>query len=105
MSLAAYANMACHSPRDLTLSTLSWMLVLQDKAETAPKQMSAVMARSPMPMYTTPPPPIDNDDGISNDGELSVFDEQLLTAYQYLSCMGYLSIAPFGINVVGQPIF
>jgi len=39
----------------------------KDKAETAPKQMSTVMARSPMPMYTPPPPPIDNDDGISND--------------------------------------
>lgn len=31
-----------------------------------------------MPMYTPPPPPIDNDDGISNDGELSIIYEQLL---------------------------
>ncbi len=30
--------------------------------------MAAVAPRVPMPMYTPPPPPIDNDDGISNDG-------------------------------------
>lgn len=78
MSLAACVDVAYHSLRNLMQHTLSWMLFLQDKAETAPKQMSTVMARSPMPMYTPPPPPIDNDDGISNDGELSIIYEQLL---------------------------
>jgi hypothetical protein len=29
---------------------------------------AAVVARPPMPMYTPPQPPVDNDDGISNDG-------------------------------------
>lgn len=40
----------------------------KDKAETTSKQMPAsnIVPRSPMPMYS-PPPPIDNDDGISND--------------------------------------
>ncbi|KAG0625999.1 hypothetical protein M758_2G094900 [Ceratodon purpureus] len=40
----------------------------KDKAETTSKQMppSNIVPRSPMPMYS-PPPAIDNDDGISNE--------------------------------------
>jgi len=40
----------------------------KDKAETTSKPMpsSNIVPRTPMPMYSTPPP-IDNDDGISND--------------------------------------
>jgi hypothetical protein len=39
----------------------------KDKVEAPTRPVAAVAARVPMPMYTPPPPPIDNDDGISND--------------------------------------
>ncbi|KAH8954503.1 hypothetical protein BDL97_08G081700 [Sphagnum fallax] len=39
----------------------------KDKVEAPTRPVAAVAARVPMPMYTPPPPPIDNDDGISYD--------------------------------------
>ncbi|KAH9554723.1 hypothetical protein CY35_08G077500 [Sphagnum magellanicum] len=39
----------------------------KDKVEAPTRPVAAVAARVPMPMYTPPPPPIDNDDGISKD--------------------------------------
>ncbi|KAH8974229.1 hypothetical protein BDL97_01G091000 [Sphagnum fallax] len=39
----------------------------QEKLEAPTRPVAAVAPRVPMPMYTPPPPPVDNDDGISND--------------------------------------
>ncbi|CAK9234178.1 unnamed protein product [Sphagnum troendelagicum] len=39
----------------------------KDKVEAPTRPVAAVAGRVPMPMYTPPPPPIDNDDGISYD--------------------------------------
>jgi hypothetical protein len=40
----------------------------KEKLEAPTRPVAAVAARAPMPMYTPPPLPVDNDDGISNDG-------------------------------------
>ncbi|KAH8954500.1 hypothetical protein BDL97_08G081700 [Sphagnum fallax] len=68
-NLVKYIKLAALLPektvRDVALRCV-W--ITQDKVEAPTRPVAAVAARVPMPMYTPPPPPIDNDDGISYDG-------------------------------------
>ncbi|KAH9554721.1 hypothetical protein CY35_08G077500 [Sphagnum magellanicum] len=67
-NLVKYIKLAALLPektvRDVALRCV-W--ITQDKVEAPTRPVAAVAARVPMPMYTPPPPPIDNDDGISKD--------------------------------------
>ncbi len=63
----------CFSLND-KLTLHSYVFLWQEKAEAQlTRPLLEVAARVPPPMYTPPSTPVDNDDGISNDGGFQFF--------------------------------
>ncbi|KAH9554725.1 hypothetical protein CY35_08G077500 [Sphagnum magellanicum] len=66
-NLVKYIKLAALLPEKTVRDVALRCVWITDKVEAPTRPVAAVAARVPMPMYTPPPPPIDNDDGISKD--------------------------------------